>query len=155
MSEEKDINVAFDELIFAEERATEVGSVDGYSAGSREGEVDGYRSGYECGFGFGQELGSIYGHVVALQQSIDTTDLPVARRLIEKLIRGIQSFPQTNDITYDIVGKLEDIRSKYKHLCTILHHPSRIMKYFNTDDNSPIAQLTNLKKRETERKLSF
>lgn len=144
-----DINEAFDDITFAEQRTNDISLAEGYEFGRQQGEREGYRSGYEIGYEIGHELATIYGTTVAVEQSKWPADTPTVKKLVQKLRAAIESFPQQNDYQVDIQAKLEEIRFKYKHLCTILHLNASLLNVFagNRPDDKPPQPL--------DEKLSF
>ena len=63
------------------------------------------------------QLKQIYPHLIT--QKAEETD-PKSRKVLQKLLELLESFPQNNPKSEDILGLLQDIRAKFKHCCAIL-----------------------------------
>lgn len=114
--EKVDINEAFERLLFAEELAEEVGFKEGYQAGTKQ-IIKGYHLGYHRASLFAARLGYYYG---ILQYCLNNNEFSEkAKRQVTKLQKDLENFPHGNDDSIDILSKVEDIKFKYKQLCSL------------------------------------
>lgn len=128
MSEERDINDIFDDIVLTEEKLSKESYAEGFQAGVEEGNLEGYKLGYAQGVNVGEELGEIYG--ICQAYLLLTSSEKVKKSLIQ-LQSTIDSFPRTNDPDADIVGELENIRNQFKKVRAMLrlggdsHEPTK------------------------------
>nr|CAH7713734.1 unnamed protein product [Callosobruchus chinensis] len=116
---EKDINDAFEEILFAEEKAIKDAYETGFKEGATQGNTEGYHLGYHRGAELGAELGFYEGVVESCLESCDNS-IAGSDRIQEELKclkELLSSFPRENDETVDILTLAEEIRTKYKKVC--------------------------------------
>ncbi|XP_043277444.1 protein LTO1 homolog isoform X2 [Venturia canescens] len=111
-----DINEAFERLLLAEEIAEEVGYNEGYEAGTKQ-IIKGYHLGYHRSSLLAARLGYYYG---ILQYCLNNNELSQkVKRQATNLQKDLENFPCDNDDSIDILTKVEDIKFKYKQLCSL------------------------------------
>nr|CAI5850417.1 unnamed protein product [Callosobruchus analis] len=116
---EKDINDAFDEILFAEEKAINDAYGTGFKEGATQGNIEGYHLGYHRGAELGAELGFYIGVVECCLESCHN-HFTVSHKIqeeLEYLKELLGCFPRENDETVDILSLAEEIRTKYKKVC--------------------------------------
>jgi len=121
-----DINDVFDSISFIEENLSSSGFKDGFEKGKIDGEIEGYHLGYHRGAEIGSELGYYKGFLEVLKKSLDPDSLTPVNGVIEKLNALIESFPQVNDESIDLIALRNNIQSTYKRLCSLLKLDSKI-----------------------------
>ncbi|XP_030372274.1 protein LTO1 homolog [Scaptodrosophila lebanonensis] len=115
--ETRDINDLFDDIVLTEEKHARLGFEEGLKDGLEQGNEEGYKLGYAQGVELGNEIGTIYGQVLAQLQVPHTSKV---QRTLEQLRALIDQFPRTNDPEADIIGAVEQIRSKNTLLRALL-----------------------------------
>lgn len=117
--ESSDINKIFDEIVFSEEKISEVSYRKGYEDGVSEGNTEGYHLGYHRGAELGSELGYYYGFILNHSSNIESAS-DRAKKAAQSCLELISHFPRTNDETVDIFKLVDNIRAQYKKTCALL-----------------------------------
>jgi HUS1 checkpoint protein len=124
MEAEEDINAAFDSILLGEDRVVELGFEAGYTAGSAEGRLEGARLGRQRGAEVGREVGFYLGFAEELTSAhSDQSDEKKTAKIsiaLHKLLELIEAFPEDNSKEEDIAAKLEQIRARFKVVCSLL-----------------------------------
>ncbi|RZF40860.1 hypothetical protein LSTR_LSTR003370 [Laodelphax striatellus] len=117
-----DINDVFDDIVLTEEKIVQDSYEIGFRKGILEGEIEGFHLGYHRGSELGNEIGFYSGFVDILTSiSALKSDFPEKSVVIlTKLKKVLAEFPRSNVEDSDMVQLLENIRSLYKKLCSIL-----------------------------------
>lgn len=116
--EEKDVNKAFEDLLFAEEIAQKSGYEKGYESG-KEQLLKGYHLGYHRASIIAAQLGYYSGVLEHYLQNNDAKGekaIAIARKLLED-IRS--TLPDHQDDNLDILKAVEDIKFKYAKFCSL------------------------------------
>lgn len=122
-AENLEINQAFDDIAFSEDKLVKKAFVDGLQKGLRDGDEKGYRLGFLKGVEFGTEVGYYKGIAKALRASYsqDPACLPAkCVTVLNKLHSALESFPSTNCPNTDLISQRDQVRSYYKQLCSLL-----------------------------------
>ncbi|CAH1963928.1 unnamed protein product [Acanthoscelides obtectus] len=114
---EKDINDAFDEILFAEETVIKKAYQAGFNEGASQGNSEGYHLGYHRGAELGAELGFYTGVVEICLEQHEKAMLDRVKEQLKHLKVLLDNFPRVNDETVDIVTLADQIRTKYKKVC--------------------------------------
>ena len=124
MADGEDINSAFDSIVLSEDRVVSAGWEEGYRAGSREGGREGASLGRQRGDKVGQEIGFYLGFGEEWSEAYrdrpsdkKTDKISVA---LKKLLELVEAFPEENSKEDDFAVKLDQIRAKFKVLCSLL-----------------------------------
>ena len=115
--EDIDVNKEFENLLFAEENAQNLGYEEGYETG-RKRLVNGYHLGYHRASVLGAQLGYYCG---ILEQYLSTSEANSGKAVdvAKALLRDIHSFPRCNNETVDIEKRMDDIKFKYAKFCSL------------------------------------
>ncbi|KAK0168239.1 hypothetical protein PV327_002063 [Microctonus hyperodae] len=112
-----DINTAFENLLFAEEKALKSGFEEGYSVGENQS-LKGYHLGYHRAGILAAQLGCYSGVIdYCLNNKNDFSSKIVEQA--KKLQCLIENYPKINDETVDILHLFDDIKLKFTKLCSI------------------------------------
>ncbi|XP_076295634.1 uncharacterized protein LOC143216459 [Lasioglossum baleicum] len=119
MSDENnvDINKEFENLLFAEENAQNVGYEEGYETGKQQ-LIKGFHLGYHRACLIGAQLGYYCG---ILEQYLDTDEPKTekAALIAKELLRDISNFPRFNSETVDFLDSVDNIKFKYARFCAL------------------------------------
>ncbi|XP_076651031.1 uncharacterized protein LOC143358060 [Halictus rubicundus] len=119
MSDENDvdINKEFENLLFAEENAQNVGYEEGYETGKQQ-LIKGFHLGYHRASLIGAQLGYYCG---VLEQYLNT-DNPKSQKatfIAKQLLQDISDFPRFNSETVDFFERVDNIKFKYAKFCAL------------------------------------
>lgn len=114
--ESVDINEAFDDILFGEEIAEKTGFEEGYNVG-KNFLLEPYHLGYHRGSQLASELG-FYNGVLEYNLKANLFNGKVVE-LVEKLLTDIRNFPKKNSDSIDIIKLFEDIKLRYKRICSL------------------------------------
>ncbi|XP_037373313.1 protein LTO1 homolog [Talpa occidentalis] len=121
MAESRDM---FDSIVMAEERFHGEGFQEGYEEGSSLGIIEGRQHGTLHGAKIGSEIGCYQGFAFAwrcLLHGCATEKDSKKMKVLESLIGMIEKFPY-DDPTYEKLHEdLDQIRGKFKQLCSLLN----------------------------------
>lgn len=116
--EEKDVNKAFEDLLFAEEFAQKLGYDKGYESG-KEQLLKGYHLGYHRASIIAAQLGYYSGVLEHYLQNKDAK-CEKATAIAKKLLEDIRStLPNHQDDNLDILKAVETIKFKYAQFCSL------------------------------------
>ncbi|XP_076166680.1 uncharacterized protein LOC143146349 [Ptiloglossa arizonensis] len=115
--EDVDVNKEFENLLFAEENAQNLGYEEGYEAGKKQ-LIKGYHLGYHRASLLGAQLG-YYSGILEQYLSKNKTNSDKAVTIAKELLHNIYSFPRHNDDTLDILKLMDDIKFKYAKFCSL------------------------------------
>jgi len=121
-----DIDAAFDSIVLVEDNLVQSGFKEGYLQGAEDGEKEGFLLGLDKGSQIGQEIGFYAGFGEGWHSHLSSTpELQTKNKRVlsqlEKLLKLIESVPEINQQTVDISDTLENIRSKFKTICSMLN----------------------------------
>ncbi|KAI9555690.1 hypothetical protein GHT06_018205 [Daphnia sinensis] len=120
-----DIQDAFDSLVLSEDNLVNKA----YEEGLVHGEKVGFQEGFDLGNQKGAEIGSeiffyrgfAKGWIALLSENeLPGENNPKSVKALKKLLKLLDSFPQGNPKSQDIIALLQEIRAKFKHCCAIL-----------------------------------
>jgi len=136
MDDKQDINFLFDSIVFSENTLVREGYNRGYIAGQKEGSKEGSRLGTEQGGKIGSEIGFYLGFVEQWKELYEEEKVVDKRRekvllALEKLELVANNFPQINS-KEELGNKLEEVRAKFKLLCSLLKINSDFSHSSNT-----------------------
>ncbi|XP_062973448.1 protein LTO1 homolog [Elgaria multicarinata webbii] len=118
---------AFDAIVMAETRFHGEGYQEGYTEGIHAGVIEGRQYGLQQGASVGLEIGSYLGFAVTWQRLLHNGSDEKHRKkikVLESLIEMIQKFPREDSIYDKLQEDLENIRGRFKQVCSLLHIPS-------------------------------
>lgn len=120
MPVDDEIQAAFDDIFLLEDRLLESGYQEGVVLGIEKGWKEGYNLGYLNGLVTGTEIHFCEGVMKALS-IIGETEVPRnlrTQRVLDSISSMTRQFPHNNA---DHLGRsLEEIRSKFKQVCSLL-----------------------------------
>ncbi|XP_060067495.1 protein LTO1 homolog [Ylistrum balloti] len=118
-SENDDI---FHDIIMSEERSQSQGFTAGQKIGQKTGMEDGYRLGWEKGSGVGSELGFYVGFCQKILQKMEDSQEGKQRAIktAQSLLKLVDEFPLTNPTQPQLFEMIQQIRSKFKQLTSVL-----------------------------------
>ncbi|XP_045467656.1 protein LTO1 homolog [Harmonia axyridis] len=119
----QDINDIFDDIFFAEEKIVEKSFEEGYKIGIEQENVEAYHLGYHRGAEIGAELGYYSSFIEYYQNFSKEKGIDVTDRVLKTIItiqELIGKFPEDNDENTDLKESLNNIRVKFKLLCSLL-----------------------------------
>lgn len=122
-----DIDAAFDSIVLVEDTLVTTGYKEGYKQGTEDGEKEGFLLGVDKGSQLGQEIGFYTGFCEAwLAHLTSTTPEEQAKNKraitqLEKLSKSIESIPEINQKTVDVQVLLDEVRSRFKTICSMLN----------------------------------
>lgn len=117
---DQDINDVFDNILLSEEKIVQRAFQEGFDAGKKNGELDGYHAGYHRGAELGAEIGFYKGIVESFSGNEVHGVNEKVLQILQKLNSLLESFPKYNNHDCDIQSMLDNIRSQYKKLCSIM-----------------------------------
>lgn len=118
-----DINKALFSVLLSEEKVLRDGYEEGFRRGVCEGRSEGFHLGYHRGCELGYEIGFYKGFVQMIKHSIEKDCNKYPDRVTEavaKLIKLIDEFPLNNVEDSDLITLRDEIRGRYKRLCSML-----------------------------------
>ncbi|XP_054008794.1 uncharacterized protein LOC128892404 [Hylaeus anthracinus] len=115
--EDVDVNKEFENLLFTEENAQNLGYKEGYEAG-KEQLINGFHLGYHRASLLGAQLG-YYSGILEQYLSTNKPNSEKAVSLAKELLQIIYSFPRHNNNTVDILKSMDDIKFKYAKFCSL------------------------------------
>lgn len=121
MSDEPDVNDAFESIAFSEERIANAAFEEGFKKGTADGLAEGYHLGYHRSAELGFEIGMYRGLLSSLNHSEVS---PRITAVAEKLASAINLIPETNQSDCDILGNLDSARASFKQLVSLLKLPA-------------------------------
>lgn len=113
---EKDINDAFEDIFYAEERLTKSAYEEGIAKGQGEGNINGFHLGYHRGAEIGAELGYYLGVI----DKTENRDNKKIYSLLQKVKELIENYPKDNSEDIDLLEKLDDIRAQFRKASSLL-----------------------------------
>ncbi|KAB0802782.1 hypothetical protein PPYR_04968 [Photinus pyralis] len=120
-STDKDINDVFSDILLSEELLNKKGYEEGYGIGTLNGNIEGYHLGYHRGAEIGAELGYYLGVVENHLKSIKNKQANDKKfKHLIALQHLIETYPKHNSETVDILKLLDDIRSQFRKVCSLL-----------------------------------
>ncbi|XP_078053746.1 uncharacterized protein LOC144479105 isoform X2 [Augochlora pura] len=119
MSNENDIDInnEFENLLFAEEKAQNVGYEEGYETGKQQ-LIKGFHLGYHRASLIGAQLGYYCG-VLEQYLSSDKSKSEKAVSIAKQLLQEIYKFPSFNSESVDLMESIDNIKVKYAKFCAI------------------------------------
>ncbi|KZC10558.1 PREDICTED: protein ORAOV1 homolog [Dufourea novaeangliae] len=119
MSDEDDvdINKEFENLLFAEENAQNLGHKEGYEFGKQQ-LIKGFHLGYHRASLIGAQLGYYCG---VLEQYLNANKFNSEKgvTIAKELLQNIYNFPKHNEENVDILGTVDSIKFKYAKFCSL------------------------------------
>ena len=115
MSEEIDVNTAFDNLLLAEDIAEKTGFEEGYKVGKNK-LLEGYHLGYHRASVIAAQLG-YYSGILGKSQSQNFSQKIALQK--EKLVEDISNFPTSNDSSVEILKCFDDIKLNFHKFCSM------------------------------------
>ena len=120
----EDLDQAWDNILMVDQKAYEVGFKDGEKVAREKARLEGSLLGAQRGQEIGSEIGFYQGVCQSISRLLPKEDLngPEKRAwaTINKLKRLIQAFPEHNDKDANLAEQLNEIRTKYKQLQSVL-----------------------------------
>lgn len=129
-----DINEVFDDITLSENKFTEAGFSEGLKAGQSNSHLEGEKLGSERGTQIGSEIGFYSGFVAEYKlHYLEPKDKKSEKiiSVLRKIETLVTEFPAYNS-KEGFEEKLEDIRAKFKLLCSLL----KISSEFSTSRSS-------------------
>lgn len=121
---EVDINDAFDEIVFSEQRLSTEAFEEGYKKGTADGLKEGFHLGYHRGAELGLEVGFYRGVLSAISDDLQSSTLPPRIATVaQKLLLALDSIPDENKTDCDILQVVENARACFKQLMSLLKLP--------------------------------
>lgn len=118
MSEEKDINKVFEDLLFAEEKFIEEAYKEGLEENKIKDNIEGFHLGYHRGAEIGAELGFYY---TVTNLYLEKSSISEKTKIVLSTLKlQIEKFPRNNVDDVDIVDLLTKIQLLYKKACALL-----------------------------------
>lgn len=116
---ELDINDIFESIAFSEDSINKNGYNEGFKKGQESGLKEGYHFGYHRGINLGKEVGFYSGFVEGMLTET-TNRPPKLEALLVKFKNSLEKVPHENkeDAEFDLL--LQNLRSIYKTVCSIL-----------------------------------
>ncbi|XP_076631736.1 uncharacterized protein LOC143346926 [Colletes latitarsis] len=112
-----DINKEFENLLFAEENAHNLGYKEGYETGKKQ-LIKGFHLGYHRASLLGAQLG-YYSGVLEQYLSTNKSNSEKAVTIAKELLQDIYNFPRCNKDTVDILKSMDNIKFKYAKFCSL------------------------------------
>ncbi|XP_033741098.1 protein LTO1 homolog [Pecten maximus] len=112
----------FHDIIMSEERSQSQGFNAGQMLGQKTGLEDGYRLGWEKGAGVASELGFYVGFCQKILQELKDSPAGKQRptKAAQSLLKLVDEFPLTNPTHPQLFELVQQIRSKFKQLTSVL-----------------------------------
>ncbi|XP_021352583.1 oral cancer-overexpressed protein 1 homolog [Mizuhopecten yessoensis] len=122
MEEQEENDDIFHDIFMSEERSQSQGFTTGQQVGQKTGLEDGYRLGWEKGAGVGSELGFYAGFCRQLLQKLEDSKEGKQRAIkaAQSLLKLVDDFPLTNPTHPQLFELVQQIRSKFKQLTSVL-----------------------------------
>lgn len=114
-----DINDVFDNIFLFEDQLQKKHYDEGYKDGIKSGNTDGYHLGYHRGTEIGAELGYYYGVVISILKNKSNFQFTMYQSA-EQIKNSIDKFPNNNSADFDIIIELDNIRTQFKKIASIL-----------------------------------
>ncbi|KAK9301197.1 hypothetical protein QLX08_006293 [Tetragonisca angustula] len=115
--EDIDINKKFEDLLFAEENAQDIGYKEGLEVGKKQ-LVNGFHFGYHRGSSLGAQLG-YYSGILERYLSTNECNTEKGVSIARKLLQNIYNFPKFNDETVDMLKTIDNIKFQYAKFCAL------------------------------------
>lgn len=115
--EDVDVNKEFENLLFAEENAQNLGYEEGYETGKKQ-LVNGFHLGYHRASLLGAQLG-YYSGILEQYLHANKPHSEKGVTVAKELLQDIYSFPRHNNETVDIQKSMDDIKFKYAKFCSL------------------------------------
>ena len=129
-----DINEAFDDIALSENKFTDLGFSEGFEEGQKKSYKEGDQLGRERGKQIGTEIGFYIGFVTEYRSKYSDPKDKKSEKIvsvINKILVLTSEFPDYN-CKEGFEEKLEEIRAKFKLLCSLL----KINSEFNLNTTS-------------------
>ncbi|KAL4233106.1 Oral cancer-overexpressed protein 1 [Mactra antiquata] len=117
-----EVDDLFHDVVMSEEIQRN-GYEEGRAIGRNQGEREGKRLGWEKGSSIGSEVGFIAGYAASLLEEMKGKDdaKPRVVKTLEKLLVVTSEFNFSDPQNPELQTKLEEIRTKFKHVCSLLN----------------------------------
>ncbi|XP_060603317.1 protein LTO1 homolog [Ruditapes philippinarum] len=100
-------------------RSQNDGFEQGKSVGRNQGKTEGNRLGWEKGAAIGSEIGFYGGYARSLLEEMQDAKPRVVKTL-ERIIKAAEDFPLSDPLHPELQSKLEELRTKFKQVCSQL-----------------------------------
>ncbi|XP_078000430.1 protein LTO1 homolog [Glandiceps talaboti] len=119
-----DLDLAFDKIVYAEERYQEAGFNEGYSDGKLKGLQEGQKLGKQKAQEIASEIGFYQGFITTwrmILQRDESTSNSRKLKVLESVHTLLEQFPLNDVHCKNFFEDLNKIRAKFKQVCSLLN----------------------------------
>ncbi|XP_075228953.1 uncharacterized protein LOC142328796 [Lycorma delicatula] len=118
-----DINFVFDDIVLSENNVLQQSFEEGYQNGLKEGQLEGFHLGYHRGCELGYEIGYYKGFIRVSSSLLKKSGFQPSEKVTDALLKFkelVDKFPKHNANDSDIISMRDEIRVRYKRICSLL-----------------------------------
>lgn len=115
-----DYDSIIEDILLSEKRIAEKNYIEGTQKLCATSHQEGFQSGYQKGHDIGLEIGFFNGILIAINKLQKSKIIILSDKelnILLKLLYLIETFPQTNDKSINIIDKYNKIKGLYKQFC--------------------------------------